>query len=82
MKNLRLIDYCRSIGRDPTEIARSMQAIVRADDPGEPANARLLVAEMIEAGVTHIVLAPVLAGRPLQWLVDEVVEPVLAQLHG
>jgi alkanesulfonate monooxygenase SsuD/methylene tetrahydromethanopterin reductase-like flavin-dependent oxidoreductase (luciferase family) len=82
MKNLRLIEYCRSIGRDPTEIVRSMQAIVRADDPGEPANTRVLVAEMIEAGVTHIVLAPVLAGRPLQWLVDEVVEPVLAQLHG
>jgi hypothetical protein len=47
-----------------------MQTIVRADDPGEPANTRVMVAEMIEAGVTHIVLAPILAGPPLQWLVD------------
>jgi hypothetical protein len=30
--------------------------------------------------VTHLVLAPVLAGRPVRWLTDEVIEPVLAQV--
>jgi hypothetical protein len=34
---------------------------------------------MISAGVTHIVLAAVLAGRPVQWLADEIIEPVLAE---
>jgi hypothetical protein len=34
---------------------------------------------MIDAGVTHIVLAAVLAGRPVQWLADEVISPVLAE---
>jgi hypothetical protein len=31
------------------------------------------------AGVTHIVLAAILGGRPVRWLADEIIEPVLAQ---
>jgi hypothetical protein len=34
---------------------------------------------MIDAGVTHLVLAALLAGRPVQWLVDEIIEPVIAE---
>jgi hypothetical protein len=34
---------------------------------------------MTDAGVTHIVLAAVLAGRPVQWLADEIIEPVRAE---
>jgi hypothetical protein len=33
--------------------------------------------ERIDAGITHLV-APILAKRPVQWLVDEVIEPVRA----
>ena len=35
---------------------------------------------MIEAGITHFVLAAVLGDRPVQWLVEEIVEPVLAEV--
>jgi hypothetical protein len=56
-----------------------MQTIVRCSDPGEPAATRALLLEMIGAGVTHIVLAAILGGRPVQWLADEIIEPVLAE---
>jgi hypothetical protein len=55
-----------------------MQTVVRCDDPGAPAATRALLLEMIDAGVTHIVLAAVLGGRPVRWLADEIIEPVLA----
>jgi len=74
-----LNEHCSAIGRDPATIARSMQIIVRCDEPGAPATARAELLKMIEAGVTHLVLAALLAGRPVQWLVDEIIEPVIAQ---
>ena len=74
-----LNEHCSAIGRDPATIARSMQIIVRCDEPGAPATARAELLTMIEAGVTHLVLAALLAGRPVQWLVDEIIEPVIAQ---
>ncbi len=42
---------------------------------------RDLLLEFIGAGVSHIVLAPLTAGveRPVQWLAEEIVEPVLRQ---
>ncbi|MGF7234806.1 MAG: LLM class flavin-dependent oxidoreductase [Frankia sp.] len=69
--------HCATIGRDPDEIARSMQTVVRCDDPDAPATARALLLEMIDAGVTHIVLAAALGGRPVSWLVEHVIDPVL-----
>jgi alkanesulfonate monooxygenase SsuD/methylene tetrahydromethanopterin reductase-like flavin-dependent oxidoreductase (luciferase family) len=75
-----LREHCAAIGRDPDEIVRSMQAVVRCDEPGAAAAARAWLLEVIEAGVTHLVLAPVLAGRPVRWLTDEVIEPVLARV--
>jgi alkanesulfonate monooxygenase SsuD/methylene tetrahydromethanopterin reductase-like flavin-dependent oxidoreductase (luciferase family) len=74
-----LNEHCAAIGRDPASITRSMQIIIRSDEPGAPAAARAELLEMIEAGVTHLVLAALLAGRPVQWLVDEIIEPVIAQ---
>jgi len=73
-----LRDHCATIGRDSDEIARSMQTIVRCDDPAAPAATRALLLEMIDAGVTHIVLAAILGDRPVRWLADEIIEPVLA----
>jgi alkanesulfonate monooxygenase SsuD/methylene tetrahydromethanopterin reductase-like flavin-dependent oxidoreductase (luciferase family) len=80
-KNKVLDEHCAAIGRDPGEITRSMQTIVRCDDPQAPAATRALVLEMISAGVTHIVLAAVLAGRPVQWLADQIIEPVIAEVQ-
>jgi alkanesulfonate monooxygenase SsuD/methylene tetrahydromethanopterin reductase-like flavin-dependent oxidoreductase (luciferase family) len=75
-----LREHCAAIGRDPGEIVRSMQTVVRCAEPGAAAAARGWLLEVIEAGVTHLVLAPVLAGRPVRWLTDEVIEPVRAQV--
>ncbi|HEY1323677.1 MAG TPA: LLM class flavin-dependent oxidoreductase, partial [Streptosporangiaceae bacterium] len=80
-KNKVLDEHCAAIGRDPDEITRSMQTIVRCDDPQAPAATRALVLEMISAGVTHIVLAAILAGRPVQWLADQIIEPVIAEVQ-
>jgi alkanesulfonate monooxygenase SsuD/methylene tetrahydromethanopterin reductase-like flavin-dependent oxidoreductase (luciferase family) len=77
LRSSHLDQCCEEIGRAPTEIIRSVQIIVRADDPSEPAASRALVAGFIRAGGTHIVLAPVIGDRRLQWLVDEVVAPAL-----
>jgi alkanesulfonate monooxygenase SsuD/methylene tetrahydromethanopterin reductase-like flavin-dependent oxidoreductase (luciferase family) len=74
-----LASHCAAIGRDPATITRSMQTIVRAAQPDAVAATRTTLLSMIDAGVRHIVLAAVLDGRPLEWLVDEIVEPVRAE---
>ncbi|HCU96994.1 MAG TPA: LLM class flavin-dependent oxidoreductase [Actinobacteria bacterium] len=78
-KDQVLAEHCAAIGRDPGEILRSMQTVVRCDDPQAPAATRALLLEMIDAGVTHLVIAPVLAGRSPQWLADQIIEPVLEE---
>ena len=78
-KSQALDEHCAAIGRDRRDVVRSMQTIVRCDDPQAPAATRALLLEMIDAGVTHLVLAAVLSGRPLRWLADEIIEPVLAE---
>ncbi|HXF21177.1 MAG TPA: LLM class flavin-dependent oxidoreductase [Streptosporangiaceae bacterium] len=77
-KSRVLDEHCAAIGRDPAEITRSMQVIVRRDDP---AAARGLLLELIEAGVTHLVLAPAppWPDTPARWLADEVAGPVAAE---
>jgi alkanesulfonate monooxygenase SsuD/methylene tetrahydromethanopterin reductase-like flavin-dependent oxidoreductase (luciferase family) len=79
----RVLDaHCAAIGRDPAGITRSMQVLV---PPGDPAPSRALLLELIAAGATHLVLAPVppWPDRPAQWLADEVAGPVAAELtHG
>jgi alkanesulfonate monooxygenase SsuD/methylene tetrahydromethanopterin reductase-like flavin-dependent oxidoreductase (luciferase family) len=74
-----LNSHCAAIGRDPATITRSMQTIVRASEPDAVATTRSILLDMIDAGVRHIVLAAVLDGRPLDWLVEEIVEPVRAE---
>jgi hypothetical protein len=77
-RDLLLREHCAAIGRDPDEIVRSAQTVVRCDDPAEPAATREWLREAIEAGITHLVLAPLLGDRPVRWLTDEIIEPVLA----
>ena len=78
-KSRVLDEHCAAIGRDPAEITRSMQVLV---PPGDPAASRALLLELIGAGVTHLVLAPLppCPDRPAQWLADEIAAPVAAQL--
>jgi alkanesulfonate monooxygenase SsuD/methylene tetrahydromethanopterin reductase-like flavin-dependent oxidoreductase (luciferase family) len=79
-KNRVLDRHCAAIGRDPGEIVRSVQLLVRCQDPAVPASTREHVLELIDAGVTHIVLAAIgCPGPPAQWLAEEIIEPVLAE---
>ena len=82
-KNAVLDDHCAAIGRDPAQITRSAQVFFTAGDPPAgsrfpgPAAARDLMAGLIDAGARHLVLAAF--GMPsVQWLADEMIEPVLA----
>jgi alkanesulfonate monooxygenase SsuD/methylene tetrahydromethanopterin reductase-like flavin-dependent oxidoreductase (luciferase family) len=78
-KNRVLDRHCAAIGRDPHEIVRSVQLLVRCDEPTVPASTREHVLELIDAGVNHIVLAAIACpGPPAQWLAEQIVEPVLA----
>jgi alkanesulfonate monooxygenase SsuD/methylene tetrahydromethanopterin reductase-like flavin-dependent oxidoreductase (luciferase family) len=76
-KNAILDEHCAAIGRDPDEITRSVQLIVRGPDPAPTRDALL---ELIDAGARHLVLAPVAPLPPVRRLAEEIVEPVLAQL--
>jgi alkanesulfonate monooxygenase SsuD/methylene tetrahydromethanopterin reductase-like flavin-dependent oxidoreductase (luciferase family) len=87
-----LDDHCAAIGRDPGEIVRSVQLLVQPRGAGpaarpsqpelprfnDPVAIRDLIAQLVDAGVRHVVLAPVAPGidRPAGWLADEVVGPV------
>jgi alkanesulfonate monooxygenase SsuD/methylene tetrahydromethanopterin reductase-like flavin-dependent oxidoreductase (luciferase family) len=79
-RNEVLVEHCTAIGRDPNEIVRSMQTIVRGDDKETVSATRSMLFEMISSGVTHIVLASVVSVRSPQWLADEIIGPVLAEL--
>ena len=63
---------CGEIGRDPASITRSIVLHVSYDDPGSTRNA---IAEAIDAGFRHVVLAlaapyPENAAR---WVTDELI---------
>jgi alkanesulfonate monooxygenase SsuD/methylene tetrahydromethanopterin reductase-like flavin-dependent oxidoreductase (luciferase family) len=79
-KNEVLNRHCAAIGRDPNEIVRSAQLVVRCQDPSAPAVTREQILGLMHAGVTHIVLGAVdCPGRPAQWLASHIIEPVIAQ---
>lgn len=83
-KNAVLDDHCAAIGRDPAEITRSVQVFFTAQEPSSgtarhpgPAAARELLAELIDAGARHCVLACI--GMPsVRWVADEIIRPVRA----
>ncbi|GAA2111715.1 LLM class flavin-dependent oxidoreductase [Kitasatospora saccharophila] len=72
----RVLDaHCAAIGRDPATLTRSVQYIVSYQDP---ARDRAVLAELIAAGFTHLVLslrAPYPPGVA-KWLVEEIVRPL------
>jgi alkanesulfonate monooxygenase SsuD/methylene tetrahydromethanopterin reductase-like flavin-dependent oxidoreductase (luciferase family) len=82
-KSVVLDEHCAAIGRDPSEIRRSVQVLVGAGQQAQNlprivdlAATRDLLLDFIRAGANHLVLAPIAV--PLRRLVDEVVEPVIA----
>jgi alkanesulfonate monooxygenase SsuD/methylene tetrahydromethanopterin reductase-like flavin-dependent oxidoreductase (luciferase family) len=90
-KSAVLDEHCAVIGRDPAQIIRSVQVIIRPPGPAsapagaaglppvnDPAATRDLLLEFIDAGVRHVVLAPVPPYPGLRWLADEIIEPVRA----
>jgi alkanesulfonate monooxygenase SsuD/methylene tetrahydromethanopterin reductase-like flavin-dependent oxidoreductase (luciferase family) len=83
-KSAVLDGHCAAIGRDPAEIIRSVQVFFTAQEPSSgtarhpgPAAARELLAELIDAGARHCVLACI--GMPsARWVADEIIRPVRA----
>ncbi len=76
-KNAVLDEHCRSIGRDPAEIQRSVQLMMEPTD--WPAS-RELVRGYIDAGASHLILnlRPPYPERIARSLVTEIVEPLLS----
>ncbi len=66
--------HCEAIGRDPAEVVRSTQVILGADGP----TARSIVAGVIAAGFSHIVMAvrPPAPDNVPRWLADEIIAPM------
>ena len=74
--NAVLDQHCAAVGRDPDQIARSVQLILRDEDF---ASARDQIQGFIDAGVNHVVLAPLSPALSLADLATEVIDPVLAR---
>ncbi len=79
-KNRVLEEHCEVVGRDPDQIVRSKQFFVDAANPAAPAAVRETILGLIEAGVTHLILAPLPPLPPASWLAEEIAQPVLEQL--
>ncbi|MEU5314920.1 LLM class flavin-dependent oxidoreductase [Streptomyces sp. NPDC021562] len=80
VERARVLDeHCAAIGRDPSEISRSVQVVMSYDDIEA---SRRTVLELVRAGLDHIVLS-LPRGYPqgvARWLTDEVIKPVRAEL--
>lgn len=74
-KNAILDEHCAAVGRNPAEIARSIQVPINPDNLQET---RKTTQDYIEAGVNHIVLniRPPYPEGIVRRLVQEVVEPL------
>ncbi len=69
------------VGLATSAQGRSGAPVAGFPNIGDPAATRELLLDAIDAGVRHLVLAPVLStvDRPARWLADEIVGPVLEQ---
>ncbi|MEN3360322.1 MAG: hypothetical protein V7637_4304 [Mycobacteriales bacterium] len=78
--NDALNEHCAAIGRDPREIKRSVQLLLRPSEDAAAARAALL--EYVRAGADHLVIGSIPPVRPMTWLAEEVIEPVIAEAAG
>jgi F420-dependent oxidoreductase-like protein len=77
-KNHVLEEHCAAIGRDPSDIERSIQMIVNYDNPAETRDS---IRTYIEAGANHIIMnlrAPYPEGIVYR-LAEEIAEPLQAE---
>ncbi|HVC77155.1 MAG TPA: LLM class flavin-dependent oxidoreductase [Candidatus Micrarchaeaceae archaeon] len=83
IKSRLLDEQCLVVGRDPAEITRSVQVLMRGGRV-EARGTRELLHRFIEAGARHFVLGliPPYDGSPVEWLAQEIVEKVLAQIDS
>lgn len=74
-RNRVLDKQCEAIGRDPAQVLRSTQVIFSGDDA---AAGRAIVAAVIAAGFSHIVMAvrPPAPDNVPRWLADEIIAPI------
>jgi alkanesulfonate monooxygenase SsuD/methylene tetrahydromethanopterin reductase-like flavin-dependent oxidoreductase (luciferase family) len=80
-ERIQVLDsHCRDIGRDPSEIERSVQTHVSYDDP---AHTRAVIRELIDVGITHFALNLIMPfpDGVAKWAADEIISPVLAELN-
>ncbi|HXX78736.1 MAG TPA: LLM class F420-dependent oxidoreductase, partial [Ktedonobacteraceae bacterium] len=73
--------HCATVGRDPSEIERSIQMIVNLDNPEETLNT---IRPYIEAGANHIILnlrAPYPEGI-VERLAEKIAEPLKTEFSS
>jgi F420-dependent oxidoreductase-like protein len=78
-KSAVLDEHCQAIGRDPSEIVRSMQLRF---DPDAPEQTRATVKAFIEAGASHLIIS-LTAPYPrdgVRRIAEEVIAPLRAEL--
>jgi alkanesulfonate monooxygenase SsuD/methylene tetrahydromethanopterin reductase-like flavin-dependent oxidoreductase (luciferase family) len=69
--------FCRELGRDPASLARSVQITFDPSEP--PAATRQVIQGFIDAGATHLVLAPRAQQQGIaHWLSEEIIQPLKA----
>ena len=78
-KSAILDEHCRAIGRDPADIDRQVQILVPSGDPVQAPATTDHIKELIEAGATQIILAP-LPPWP-ENVAARLAENILARLH-
>jgi len=76
-KSAILDEHCAAVGRDPNEIARSVQLLM---DPDYLDASRATVQSYIEGGANHIILS--LRATYPQGIVKRLAEEVVAPLHS
>jgi hypothetical protein len=69
--------HCAAVGRDPSEIERSIQTIVNYDNPEETINT---IRPYIEAGAKHIILG--LRAPYPEGIVERVAEKIAEPLNA
>jgi alkanesulfonate monooxygenase SsuD/methylene tetrahydromethanopterin reductase-like flavin-dependent oxidoreductase (luciferase family) len=63
-QSLYLDQRRETVGRQPSDIVRLVQLIIRADDSAEPSASHSFFTALIDAGATHFVLGPVWGAVP------------------
>ena len=78
-KSAVLDEHCRAVGRDPNEIARSVQ--IRFD-PEAVAQTRATLKDLVGAGASHLIisLSPPYPRDGVRRIADEIIAPLRAEL--